>query len=157
MEYTAAHVDEFHLHAQLVDALLGQSKHIGIVFLEHFHMELLAAGMDMDTDQLDIGQLCEVIGKELILINTELTGSTVIGVHGEIGVDPDTNAQLDTLFTCQLVDEFQLMQAVGDKNIVTANGTGYLEFTRELLLALKADTQEKIEAFYDFSKNGLVR
>ena len=36
-------------------------------------MELLAAGMDMDTDQLDIGQLCEVIGKELILINTELT------------------------------------------------------------------------------------
>ena len=46
---------------------------------------------------------------------------------------------------------------VGDKNIVTANGTGYLEFTRELLLALKADTQEKIEAFYDFSKNGLVR
>ena len=81
----------------------------------------------------------------------------MIGVHGEIGVDPDTNAQLDTLFTCQLVDEFQLMQAVGDKNIVTANGTGYLEFTRELLLALKADTQEKIEAFYDFSKNGLVR
>ena len=48
-------------------------------------------------------------------------------------------------------------QAVGDKNIVTANGTGYLEFTRELLLALKADTEEKIEAFYDFSKNGLVR
>jgi hypothetical protein len=45
----------------------------------------------------------------------------------------------------------------GVRNIVTANGTGYLEFTRELLLALKADTQEKIEAFYDFSKNGLVR
>lgn len=63
-----------------------------------------------------LGSFAEIIGKELILINTELTGSTVIGVHGEIGVDPDTNAQLDTLFTCQLVDEFQLMQAVGDKN-----------------------------------------
>ena len=54
-------------------------------------------------------------------------------------------------------DGYLEKQAVGDKNIVTANGTGYLEFTRELLLALKADTQEKIEAFYDFSKNGLVR
>ena len=54
-------------------------------------------------------------------------------------------------------DGYLEKQAVGDKNIVTANGTGYLEFTRELLLALKADTEEKIEAFYDFSKNGLVR
>ena len=48
-------------------------------------------------------------------------------------------------------------QAVSDKNIVTANGTGYLEFTRELLLLLKVDTPEKIEEFYDFHKNGLIR
>lgn len=43
-------------------------------------------------------------------------------------------------------------QAVSDKNIVTANGTGCLEFTRELLLLLKADTEEKINEFYDFQK-----
>lgn len=48
-------------------------------------------------------------------------------------------------------------QAVGDKNIVTANGTGYLEFTRELLFLLKADTPERIEYSYDFNKNGFVR
>lgn len=48
-------------------------------------------------------------------------------------------------------------QAVSDKNIVTANGTGYMEFTRELLLLLQADTPENIEASYDFHKNGLVR
>lgn len=48
-------------------------------------------------------------------------------------------------------------QAVSDKNIVTANGTGYLEFTREILLLLKVDTPEKIEEFYDFHKNGLIR
>ena len=35
---------------------------------------------------------------------------------------------------------YQEKQAVSDQNIVTANGTGHLEFTRELLLLLNADT-----------------
>lgn len=48
-------------------------------------------------------------------------------------------------------------QAVSDKNIVTANGTGYMEFTRELLLLLQADTPDRIEMSYDFLKNGLAR
>ena len=48
-------------------------------------------------------------------------------------------------------------QAVSDKNIVTANGTAQLEFTRELLLLLKADTPERIEATYNFYKNGFVK
>ena len=52
---------------------------------------------------------------------------------------------------------YQEKQAVSDKNIVTANGTGHLEFTRELLLLLKADTPENIEASYDFYKNGFLK
>lgn len=52
---------------------------------------------------------------------------------------------------------YQEKQAVSDKNIVTANGTGHLEFTRELLLLLHADTPEKIDAAYDYYKNGFVR
>jgi len=48
-------------------------------------------------------------------------------------------------------------QAVSDKDIVTANGSGCLEFTREVLLLLKADTEEKINGFYDFHKNGFIR
>ena len=48
-------------------------------------------------------------------------------------------------------------QAVSDKNIVTANGTGYLEFTRELLLLLHVDTEERITTYYEFNKNGLVK
>ena len=52
---------------------------------------------------------------------------------------------------------YQEKQAVSDKNIVTANGTGHLEFTRELLLLLDADTPEKIDAAYDYYKNGFVR
>lgn len=48
-------------------------------------------------------------------------------------------------------------QAVSDKNIVTANGLGYLEFTREMLRLLHANTPEVIAGWYDFFKNGFFR
>ena len=38
-----------------------------------------------------------------------------------------------------------------------ANGTGYLEFTRECLLALEADTPEQIAASYAFNKHGFYQ
>ncbi len=50
---------------------------------------------------------------------------------------------------------YEQRQAVADGGIVTANGTGYLEFTRELLFALEADSPERIRASYEFNKNGL--
>lgn len=46
-------------------------------------------------------------------------------------------------------------QAVRDENIVTANGIGQLEFCREILYALEADTAEAIEESYLFYKNGV--
>ena len=52
---------------------------------------------------------------------------------------------------------YEERQAVRDGNVVTANGTGYLEFTRECLLALKADTPDRIEASYKFNKYGFCR
>lgn len=45
-------------------------------------------------------------------------------------------------------------QAVSDGGIVTANGSGVLEFTRELLLLLENDTPERIEMYYQFNKQG---
>lgn len=48
-------------------------------------------------------------------------------------------------------------QAMSDRNIVTANGTGSLEFARELLLMLKADTEERIKCMYNFRKNGFYK
>ena len=44
-----------------------------------------------------------------------------------------------------------------DGKIVTANGSGYLEFARECLLALEADTPEQIAASYTFNKHGFYR
>lgn len=48
-------------------------------------------------------------------------------------------------------------QAVRDGRIVTANGSGYLEFAKELLLLLESDTPEQIEMFYRFQKEGFVK
>ncbi len=48
-------------------------------------------------------------------------------------------------------------QAVSDGGIVTANGTGQLEFAREVLLLLEADTAENINASYEFYKHGFVK
>ena len=45
-------------------------------------------------------------------------------------------------------------QAVSDQHIVTANGTGHLEFGRELLKLLQNDTDEQIERYYQFMKQG---
>lgn len=46
-------------------------------------------------------------------------------------------------------------QAVRDGVTVTANGSAYLEFCREILYALQADEDDKIEGAYNFYKNGL--
>ena len=48
-------------------------------------------------------------------------------------------------------------QAVSDRRIVTANGTGELEFAKELLLLLENDTPEQIEMFYRFHKEGYIK
>ncbi len=45
-------------------------------------------------------------------------------------------------------------QAVRDGGIVTANGTAALEFAREVLLALEAAPESKIDEWYNFHKLG---
>lgn len=45
-------------------------------------------------------------------------------------------------------------QAVSDGGIVTANGSGVLEFTKELLLLLENDTPDRIDMYYQFNRQG---
>ena len=52
-------------------------------------------------------------------------------------------------------DGYVHQQTVSDGKIVTANGSGVLEFTKELLLLLENDTPERIEMYYQFNKQGL--
>lgn len=50
--------------------------------------------------------------------------------------------------------EYVHVQAISDKSIVTANGSGSLEFACELLLLLENDTPEQINMYYQFYKQG---
>ena len=47
-------------------------------------------------------------------------------------------------------------QVVSDGRIVTANGTGHLEFARELLTLLQNDSPARMEMYYRLMKQGLV-
>ena len=52
--------------------------------------------------------------------------------------------------------QYQNEQAVRDGLLITANGTGYLEFTREVLAALEAYPPDYIENNYQYFKLGFV-
>ena len=52
---------------------------------------------------------------------------------------------------------YEERQAVRDGSTVTANGSASLEFAREWLRELAADTEEAIEAWYAFNQQGFYR
>lgn len=45
-------------------------------------------------------------------------------------------------------------QAVSDKGIITANGTGTLEFAKEIMISLKTKPLDQINNWYKFNKKG---
>lgn len=49
---------------------------------------------------------------------------------------------------------YEERQAVADGPFVTANGSAFLEFSREFLLRLGADTPEAVAASYAFNRHG---
>lgn len=53
-------------------------------------------------------------------------------------------------------DHYQNQQAVRDGNLITANGTAYLEFTKEVLMALDAYPSDYIDNNYNFFKLGFI-
>lgn len=86
--------------------------------------------------------------------------SVFLGMHGFLNEVNHTSNGLDYLKEyggagykgeCHYVDK----PAVRDGNIVTANGFSALEFTREILYALEADTPKKIEKSYRMNKTGV--
>lgn len=87
--------------------------------------------------------------------------SVFLGMHGLLNGVKHTSNTLAYLKQCAGANytgetRYLDQQAVRDGNVVTANGTGYLEFCREIMHALQADTPEKIEEFYRFNKEGFV-
>lgn len=89
-------------------------------------------------------------------------GTVFLGMTGFLNNCSHTSNGLDNIISLAKEkytghDRYVEKQAVRDNNIVTANGTGYLEFARESLLALKAYPEKEIEEHYNFFKLGLCK
>ncbi|MFC2582263.1 MAG: type 1 glutamine amidotransferase family protein, partial [Segatella oris] len=96
------------------------------------------------------------------IIGAICNGASFLCSHGFLNNVKHTGNGLDQLkkwgdIVYTNAENYVEAQAVSDKNIVTANGVGHLEFTREMLLLLEANTPENIASWYDFYKNGFVR
>ncbi|MDL2231303.1 glutamine amidotransferase [Porphyromonadaceae bacterium OttesenSCG-928-L07] len=104
--------------------------------------------------------LVEKAVKENKLVAGICNGSVFLGANGILNHVKHTSNGLDYLkqyagekYTGEA--NYINKQAVRDGNIVTANGTAPLDFCREILYALDADTPETIEGSYQYYTNGL--
>ncbi|MDE6654443.1 MAG: DJ-1/PfpI family protein [Muribaculaceae bacterium] len=94
-----------------------------------------------------------------IIVGAICNGASFIAKHGFLNNVKHTGNGIDQLRMwggeCYTNSERYIHeQAVSDAGIVTANGSGALEFTKELLLLLENDTPERIEMYYQFNKQG---
>lgn len=121
---------------------------------------ILIGGMSWFSPEAElIIPLVEKALKEEKLVAGICNASVFLAMHGFLNDVKHTSNTLDYLK--QYVGDkytgdsnYIHKQAVRDGNIVTANGTGQLEFCKEILYALEADTAEAIEGTYLFYKNG---
>ena len=116
---------------------------------------------DSPEAELVVPLVQEALDKSKI-VGAICNGASFLCSHGFLNNVKHTGNGLDQLkkwgdIVYTNAENYVEAQAVSDKNIVTANGVGYLEFTCEILLLLKANSPEQIDAWYDFYKNGFVR
>lgn len=121
---------------------------------------VLIGGMSWFTSEaVSLVPLVEKAVREKKLVAGICNASVFLGMHGFLNGVKHTSNTLAYLkqyagekYTGEV--HYVCQQAVRDGNIVTANGTAALEFCREILYILQADTAEVIEESYGFYKNG---
>ena len=101
---------------------------------------------------------------EIALKNGKILGgicdaSAFLGANGFLNNVNHTSNDLNDLkkwagdtYTGEV--KYIVQHAVSDNNIITANGTASLEFTKEVLMALKVAPENKIMEWYNFYKLG---
>lgn len=94
-----------------------------------------------------------------IIVGAICNGASFMAKHGFLNGVKHTGNGLDQLklwggkiYTNS--EGYVHQQAVSDGGIVSANGSGVLEFTKEMLLLLENDTPESVEMYYQFNKHG---
>ena len=121
---------------------------------------ILAGGLNWDTPEAEkIVPVVKEARRRGLLVGAICNAASFLAAHGFLNDVRHTGNTVEMLqkwggerYTGAA--HYEERQAVRDGGMVTANGSGYLEFTRECLLALDADTTEAIEASYEFNKRG---
>lgn len=124
---------------------------------------VLVGGMQWQSEAAR--RIAPLVGEALsrgMLVGAICNAASFLAAHGFLNNVRHTGNTVEMLKTWSGANYtgealYEQRQAVRDGNIVTANGSGYLEFTRECLLALSADTPEAIEASYRFNKDGFCK
>ncbi|MDR2951319.1 MAG: glutamine amidotransferase [Prevotella sp.] len=119
---------------------------------------VLVGGMSCFTPEAEqLVPLVEKAIEESKLVAGICNASVFLGRHGFLNNIKHTSNGLDYIkqyagdkYTGE--DLYINKRAVRDGNIVTAGGTSQLEFCREILYALDADTAENIEESYQYYK-----
>ena len=130
---------------------------------EDYAALILVGGMAWQSEEAQrVVPIVEAALARGVLVGAICNAAAFLAAHGFLNGVRHTGNTLEMLrewggANYMGADLYEERQAVRDGNIVTANGTGYLEFTRECLLWLHADTDEVIEASYQFNKHGLYR
>lgn len=86
-------------------------------------------------------------------------GTVFLGMNGILNRDKHTSNFLPELketagahYTGEAL--YLEQQAVRDGNLITANGSAFLEFGKEVMTALESAPQKEIDEWYDFFKSG---
>lgn len=130
---------------------------------EDYAALILVGGMQWQSEEARrVVPVVEAALARGILVGAICNAASFLAAHGFLNGVRHTGNTLEMLkawgggrYTAEAL--YEERQAVRDGNVVTANGTGQLEFTCECLLALAADTPEAIEASYKFNKEGFCK
>lgn len=124
---------------------------------------ILIGGLSWQSEAAEgIVPLVEEALARKIVVGAICNGASFLAAHGFLNEVRHTGNTVEMLkewgganYTGEA--RYEERQSVRDGRIVTANGTGQLEFTRECLTALEADTPEAIASSYAWTKQGLYR
>lgn len=127
---------------------------------EDFAAVLLIGGLSWrKPEAAPIAALVKRAREKRALVGAICGATEFLGMQGFLNEVRHTSNMLDSLKAAagdRYTGESRYVheQAVSDGGIVTANGSAHMEFAREVLAALEAMPQEKIDRWYDFYKLG---
>ncbi|WP_422122533.1 type 1 glutamine amidotransferase family protein [Planococcus sp. X10-3] len=110
-------------------------------------------------DSRKVIELVQKAQEKDVVIGAICDATVFLGMNGMLNNSPHTSNHLDELKEVaagnySAEDSYLEQQAVRDGKFITANGSAYLEFGREVLYALNAASEEEIEEWYSFFKLG---